>query len=140
METLLLKEILETADAADCESANHDIFADGYLLQNNEIYRNVREHSLQIGCTYSEAQADYLVYPFFQLHKIVATKNIPYVPGAKLLKMIESQRPETFTTDDAQLPESHHLHEACARLSTHCLRCEQLGNEVCLYPVIALKA
>lgn len=112
MQTLLLKDVLETASAAKADQALSDIFGDAYLLENNEIYRRVREKSLDIGCSYHEASTQYLVYPLFELHKIVETKIIPYVPGARLLTEIESARPGLFTTEDAALPESHHLHEA----------------------------
>ncbi len=112
MQTLLLKDVLETASAANASGAISDIFGDAYLLENNEVYRRVREKSLEIGCQYSEASAQYLVYPLFELHKIVETKNIPYVPGARLLASIEAAKPSLFTTEDAALPESHHLHEA----------------------------
>jgi hypothetical protein len=36
--------------------------------------------------------------------------------------------------------ETHAESITLTRLVLDCLRCEQLGNEVCLYPVIALKA
>ncbi len=119
MQTLLLKDVLETALAAKAEGAILDIFGDAYLLQNNEVYRRVREKSLEIECSYSEASAQYLVYPLFELHKIVETKTIPYVPGARLLAAVEAAKPGLFTTDDAALPESHHLHEAAHVLAAN---------------------
>lgn len=112
MQTLLLKDVLETASAASQEGAIADIFGDAYLLENNPVYRRIREVSLELGCKYSEASAQYLVYPLFELHKIIETKNIPYVAGARMLAAIEALRPGLFTTEDAALPESHHMHEA----------------------------
>ena len=119
MQTLLLKDILETASSAKADHAIADIFGDAYLLENNEVYRRVREKSLGIGCKYSEATAQYLIYPLFELHKIVETKTIPYVPGSRLLENIEAAKPGLFTTEDAALPESHHLHEAAHVLAAH---------------------
>lgn len=120
MQTLLLKDVLETAAAAQADGAILDIFGDAYLIQNNEIYRRVRHRSVELGCKYSEATTQYLVYPLFELHKIVETKNIPYVPGYRLLSNIEVSRPGLFTTEDAPLPESHHLHEAAHIIAADC--------------------
>ena len=119
MQTLSLKDVLDTAAAASHPNAIADIFGDAYLLENNEVYRRVREKSLEIGCTYEEASAQYLVYPLFELHDIVESKKIPYVAGARMLATIEARRPGLFTTEDAALPESHQLHEAAHIIATN---------------------
>jgi hypothetical protein len=59
-----------------------------------------------------EATTDYLLLPFNRLDEIVATKKIPFVPHARLLREVEAKHPGVFDLERMPLPESYHLHEA----------------------------
>ena len=94
------------------QHTNEDILGDGFLMKENPIYRNIKNFSIQIGCEYVEAWAQYLLLPFHELNNIVVTKRIPYVPHGRLLHELEQKKPGVFLIDELPMPESYHMHEA----------------------------
>jgi hypothetical protein len=112
-------------DVHNCHAPNRslsDVLGDGFLMQSNAVYRRVRSLSVEIGCVYVEASPRYLLLPFHDLPRIVETKEIPYVPSARLMKEIELSRPNTFMTEEMPMPESHHLHESAHVIAEHFFR------------------
>lgn len=116
---MLISDLLDLHNSHRLADGHPDILGDPYLMQNNSVYRNIKKQALAIGCKYSEANINYLVLPFHSLGEILSTKTIPFVPGARLLRNIESQRAGVLTTQDLTLPESHHLHEAAHVIAEH---------------------
>lgn len=109
---MLLKDVLAFHHSYPADHSHRDILGDGYLMRSNPVYRNVKLSALKMGCEYVEAYPRYLLLPFHELQKIVATKKVPYVPAAKLMEEVENARPETFTLGEVPMPESYHLHES----------------------------
>ena|GEM_PF-3619670 len=119
---LFYNDILDVHSSYRPEGSHPDILGDGYLMQTNPIYRSVKAVSLKIGCKYVEAYPDYLLLPFHELPNIVARKEIPYVPAARLMKNVEQNHPGVFSTDDMPMPGSYHLHEAAHVIAEHFLK------------------
>lgn len=115
-------DLLDIHNSFTPENSNADILGDGFLLHFNPIYRNIKATALKIGSTYVEAYPEYLLLPFHELPNIVARKQIPYVPGAKLMRKIEDSQPGVFSTDDMPMPESYHLHESAHVIADHYLK------------------
>ena len=119
MVPMQFNDILDIHSAYTHEHAHADILGDGFLLQNNPVYRSARRLSLEIGCRYVEAYPRYLLLPFHELPKIVVSKEVPYVPHARLMQEIESDRPNAFSLDEVPMPESYHLHESAHVIAEH---------------------
>ncbi len=114
-----ISEVLAIHNSSSANQSHIDILGDGFLMNANPIYRNMKVFALQIGCQYLEAWPQYLLLPFHELNNIVATKNIPYVPNGRMLQEVENKRPHVFNTEDMSMPESYHLHEAAHVIAEH---------------------
>lgn len=112
MNAMLISEVLALHNSHTAKNMHADILGDAFLMQENRIYRNIKNQALMMGCRYSEAWPQYLSLPFHELNKIVSEKNIPFVPNARMMQEIENKRANIFTTEQLQMPESYHLHEA----------------------------
>lgn len=119
---MLISEVLRLHNAPAQGAFHPDILGDSFLMRENCIYRNVKNMAVTIGCQYTEAWPQYLALPFHELNNIVATKKIPYIPSARMLQEIEAKRANTFTTDNLQMPESFHMHEAAHVIAEHVFR------------------
>jgi hypothetical protein len=119
---MFFSDILDVHNSCQPHHSHSDILGDGFLIQNNPVYRKIKENSLKIGCQYVEAYVDYLLLPFFELPSLVKHKKIPYVPAAKLMKKVEQDHPGVFTNEDVPLPESYHLHESSHLIAEHVLK------------------
>lgn len=128
MNAILVSEILAFHHSYKAENMHPDILGDAYLMQNNPVYRHIKNQAIKIGCRYCEAWPQYLSLPFHELNKIVAEKNIPYIPNARMLQEIENKRVHTFTTDQLQMPESYHMHEAAHVIADHLFHNVTLKN------------
>ncbi len=60
--------------------------------------------------------------PFLSLPQITAQRRVPFVPAGRLLKEIEFQYPDVFSTEDLPLPESYHMHESAHVIAEHILK------------------
>jgi len=107
---MLIREIL--ALETDQPNSHPDILGDPFLMLHNPVYRQVKTQALRMGCQYREAWPEYLLLPFFQLKKIVASKTIPYVPNARLARELEQEKPGLLNLQNFNVPESYHLHES----------------------------
>lgn len=125
---MLFCEALDIHNSFAPEASHPDILGDGFLLEKNPIYRNIKSFALRIGSQYIEAYPEYLLLPFHELPRIVAEKRIPYVPSARLMKNVENARPEVFASEDLPMPESYHLHEAAHVIAEHFLKKITLGG------------
>lgn len=119
---MLFADVLDIHTSYYPEGSHPEILGDGFLLQSNPIYRNVKTFCGKIGAKYIEAYPEYLLLPFHELPKIVEQKKIPYVPSARLMKNVEDERPEVFATEDVPIPESYHLHESAHVIADHFLK------------------
>lgn len=119
---MLFSDVLDVHKSFAQEGCLKDVLGDGFLLGSNPIYKNIRAFSLQIGCKYVEAYPRYLLLPFQELPQIVKSKEIPYVPAARLMEEVDSSRPGVFSIEDMPMPESYHLHEAAHVIAEHFLQ------------------
>ena len=69
-----------------------DNLGDGYLLQNNPIYKLIRRHTLDLGFSFTNTpDSDYLTFPMGQLEVILQKKQIPYLDNVHPLQKINTQ-------------------------------------------------
>lgn len=62
-------------------------WGDGFLINHNRIYRNIRSHTLSSGFQFdSNPSADFLVFPFSQLETILNQKKIPYLNNVDVIQ------------------------------------------------------
>lgn len=118
---MLFSEVLDVHRSFHQDGCLEDILGDGFLIQSNPVYRKVRAFSLKLECKYVPAYPEYLLMPFFELPRIIERKEIPYVPAARLMSIVETDRPESFSIEDVAIPESYHLHEAAHVIAEHFL-------------------
>ncbi len=114
-----ISAVLAIHNSHQAEFSHSDILGDAFLMRSNSVYLNIKRFAVKIGCKYAEAWPQYLLLPFHELGKIVATKTIPYVPSGRMLQELENKRPGALTTDDLKMPESYHLHEAAHVIADH---------------------
>jgi hypothetical protein len=90
---------------------------DGYLLNKNLIYKNLRYSCIQHGFSFKEAWNSYLTNPLLELDSILERKTIPVVNYLAMLTALERKRPGVFSISDLPLSfEAFHMHE-----SAHCV-------------------
>jgi len=119
---MLFSDVLDIHDSYSLEKGHGDILGDGYLMQSNAIYRNVKTFAVKIGAKFVEAYPEYLLLPFHELPRIVEHKKIPYIPAARLMKNVERDHPGVFATQDMPMPESYHMHEAAHVIAEYFLK------------------
>lgn len=116
---MLIREVLAIHDSFAAEGSHSDILGDAFLVENNPVYRNIKSFALGIGAKFSEAQPEYLLMPFHALGEIVASKSVPFIPSARLLRGVEKKRAGALSISDLSIPESYHLHEAAHVIAEH---------------------
>ncbi len=120
---LIVFEILKLHDSFQNSAILEKSIGDGYLYQNNPLYRNVRNEFLKYGytCT-TEDFCHYVAMPFLSLAEIIKKKKVPYFDNATPIKMIEQLHPKKFSCEEIIKPKTNHvLHE-----SSHCIAEEYL--------------
>lgn len=117
---MLFREILKIHEGHGAGGGRADILGDGLLRSVNPAYRRIMEHAAGVGVNFSEASAEYLLLPFSQLDRIVASKNVPYVPHGRMMAEIEARHPGVFDLQQMPMPESFHLHEAAHAIAADC--------------------
>ena len=93
-----------------------DALGDGFLLENNSIYKRVREEAVQKGFRFSTKQNDaYRALPLSQLERILKDKVIPYIDNVTVLGEIESRIPRVSVWNDISdnLKGNSIFHESC---------------------------
>lgn len=113
-----LREILLAHDAPPPSQMLPNCIGDGYLLQNNLLYRGVREWFLALGFQYYLADSGgYTICPLAVLPALVRDGKVPYFENIPLLREIEANAPSAFRLGDIpQFRLNYLLHE-----SAHCI-------------------
>lgn len=94
----------------------NDSLGDGFLLQHNTLYRQIRHRVLDLGFTFStEMSADDLAFPMGQLENILARKVIPYFNNVEPLKRLNSRASLNLMWDHVvdNLKANYVFHESC---------------------------
>ena len=111
MHLLRLLEIHKQHSSSDGIEQN---FGDGYLLNHNRIYRNMRKEAQLSGFHYAPASNDQLVLPFLQLESILKNKEIPYIDNTSPIEKLVVDYPHlTWTDIYTQLKRNYVFHESC---------------------------
>ncbi len=117
---MLFSEVLKAHRSAEAKHSYTDILGDAFLMNENPIYRRIRLQALNLGVSFAEATTQYLLMPFNQLDKILASKQVPFVPSARLMAEVELKHPMVFDLEQMPMPESYHLHESAHIVGEHC--------------------
>jgi hypothetical protein len=117
---MLFREILKVHEANTAAGGLPDILGDAFLRSVNPVYRRIMNRAGKIGTVFAETDALYLLMPFHQLDRIVASKTVPYVPHARLMSEIEARHPGVFGLQQMPMPESYHMHEAAHVIAADC--------------------
>ncbi len=124
-----LKTFLETHQKHSHAESLQDNIGDGYLLDQNLIYKNIRNAAKANHIKFSSKRFhDYDVLPLTQLPKILSAKTVPYLPNVNALLEIEAAIPNHFDLNETPpLRANYVLHE-----TAHCLvrmmRVKYLGD------------
>jgi hypothetical protein len=116
---LKIADLLSIHDSHSSAKGLAHVLGDGFLMGSNPVYRNIRNTALEIGCEFIEAWPQYLLLPFHELNKIVASKKIPFVAHGRMLRELEAKRPGVFAVEEMPMPESYHLHESAHVIAEH---------------------
>jgi hypothetical protein len=93
---------------------------DGYLCQNNVLYRNVRKQGLSCGTTFciggNLRWHDYMVFPLVSFQELLENKEIPYIDNYNVLLRLCQKHPkltlpEKFIRD--AFKRNYLIHETC---------------------------
>jgi uncharacterized membrane protein len=87
---------------------------DGYLLQHNPMFGNIRQAARALGVQFSSAPLGfYHLHALSHLPRILETKTVPYNDNVAALEWLESQAPGVLVWDGAVAPvNSLLLHES----------------------------
>jgi hypothetical protein len=90
-------------------------WGDGFLLNHNRIYRNIRKSAAANGYHFSDAaNANYQALPFSQLENILSKKIIPYFDNVTILDQLVKQVPGSSWEDlSGGLKKNYIFHESC---------------------------
>ncbi len=95
---------------------------DGYLVQHNPIYKNIRSQTLGAGFKTSDGSNPfYQALPLSQLETLLTTKTIPFTDNVSVLKSIEAQIPNQVDWNDItdNLKTNQIFHESCHAVARH---------------------
>ncbi|MFZ3229803.1 MAG: hypothetical protein WA160_06335 [Pseudobdellovibrio sp.] len=115
---IYLKDLLKLHDENLTKNGLEYSLGDSFLYQHNEIFKNIRNHFLKLGFTYTDKDfCHYTVLPYASLATILEEKKVPYFDNVTVLKEIEKSHPGRFKCDDLiRVKPNYTLHE-----STHCI-------------------
>lgn len=89
---------------------------DGYLLQHNSVFRQVRLKALELGFAYStDVSSAYQSFPMGQLEDILSKKTIPYVDNVTPLVDLNTRTSAQLEWDHVvdNLKPNYVFHESC---------------------------
>lgn len=89
---------------------------DGFLLQHNRTFREVREKTLALGFSYSDRpEQDYLSFPMGQLENLLKRKLLPYLDNVTPLQnlMLRTAAPIEWDHVVDNLRPNYVFHESC---------------------------
>jgi hypothetical protein len=113
-----LKEILNLHDENRVADGIALSLGDGFLYQNNPIFRSIRDQFLKMKFSFTDEDfCHYTVMPYVSLTAILKEKKVPYFDNVTVLKEIERNHPGRFRCNDIiKVKPNYVLHE-----SSHCL-------------------
>jgi hypothetical protein len=115
---LTVYEILNLHESNLVPSALSNSIGDGFLIQNNTLYKNLRLEFIRLGYSFTtEDFCHYISMPFLSLTEILKQKKVPYFDNVSPIQKIEKLHPHKFKCEDIIKPKTNHvLHE-----SAHCV-------------------
>jgi hypothetical protein len=122
---LTVYEILNLHEYNLVPSALSNSIGDGFLIQNNTLYKNLRSEFIRLGYSFTtEDFCHYISMPFLSLTEILKQKKVPYFDNVSPIQKIEKLHPRKFKCEDIIKPKTNHvLHE-----SAHCVAEEYLSR------------
>lgn len=111
-----LKTLLEQHSQNEHPQQIKKNLGDAYLLQNNFVFKAVRNKVLALGFTYSNSfNSDYTVFGMSQLENILKSKVVPYLDNVSLLENLETKNPNQIVWQHLEnnLRPNYVFHESC---------------------------
>ena len=111
---MLLKNILKTHEQYSTKNSLKENLGDGFLLQENLIYKRTRTLAFKAGVTFTHQRFfDYDALALTQLPKILEKKTVPYCNNVNPLREIEEKAPGVFIWSEIPpLRANYLLHES----------------------------
>jgi hypothetical protein len=117
-----LKNVLKLHDQYRPPQTLRQNFGDGYLLERNPVYRNIRAAAVEFGFRFSLNRFhDYDTMSLTQLPMILKTKTIPYHDNVRPLRAIERLATGSFKWDDLPPLKSNYVFHESAHAIAHFL-------------------
>ena len=113
MKIIKLLELHKNANVPEALLKN---FGDGFLIQNNRIFKNIRKAALGRKFKFSgEFNPEYLSLPLGQLETILKNKVIPYTDNVTALEKLALQLKDSVSIEDITdgFKRNYVFHEAC---------------------------
>ncbi len=129
-----IRKILNEHQRHQPEGSLADNLGDGYLMNHNPVFKNIRQAAMKAGIRFSSTRFhEYDVLPLIQLPKILEEKTVPYLPNVKPLIEIESVMPDQFQIYEAPPLRANYVMHESAHVLARILRVKILG-EMSLVP------
>jgi hypothetical protein len=111
-------KLLELHDqfTSDRPASLGDLLGDGFLIQKNGIYRQIRRKVLNEKVNFSKITDDlFLSFPLGQLNTILSKKQIPYIPNVPALRGLVAQLKSNLEWNEIVdgLKKNFVFHESC---------------------------
>ena len=138
-EKLTVNQALEIHRVFSWHSPLRDLFCDGFLYQENKLYRNIRDAAVAHGISFVDTDfCDYFRLPLFALPEILQRGAIPYLKSANLVEKVAPRTGELPMQGLPSFPKSHLLHESAHCIASHVLsKMEKGQNEKVLAVLMA---
>ena len=91
-------------------------FGDGYLMEHNRVYRQIRKAALAGGYKFSsDPNGAYEVFPLLQLERLLKAKIFPYSNNVRVFEEMPPSQLEVLVWDDlvGNLKRNFVFHEGC---------------------------
>lgn len=110
-----LNTLLEVHLKKSTVNALKDSLGDGYLLEKNRIYRNIRHQTLELGFQISQDYHNaYTVLPLAQLEELLTNKKIVYFDNVSVLVDLVKKNSAIDWEDLSEaLKKNYIFHESC---------------------------
>ena len=104
VQKIKLSQILSVQDRyASTENTLPEVVGDGYFYSTNAIFKNIRDWSIKGGFRFEKRPAfPYETFPLLALFNILESKVVPFSDNVFWLRLLEEQRPGSFTTSDLE--------------------------------------
>ncbi len=111
-----IKKLLELHHKSKVPSALSKNFGDGFLLQNNRIYKNIRLAAIKNKFKFTDDfNPQYQSLPLGQLETILKNKAIPYTDNVTALENLVEQLKDSVSIEEVSdgFKRNYVFHEAC---------------------------